>query len=156
LCLRTARARAQPSQVVGWRRPGLAAVSHHTVRMAGWRQDAETHKGPDQGPCRGDAAGTRTGTHLPCGSTMVRGWSMRKVPALGSCSPLQSARLQQAVRYKVRWFIFLSELSSLLTVKTLSNRHDNGVYPRENCIAPAIVLIVWTTNTIPAEVREFA
>jgi hypothetical protein len=21
------------------------------------------------------------------------------------------------------------------------------VYPRENCIAPAIVLIVWTTNT---------
>jgi hypothetical protein len=22
------------------------------------------------------------------------------------------------------------------------------VYPRENCIAPAIALIVWTTNTI--------
>ena len=29
-----------------------------------------------------------------------------------------------------------------------ANRHDNGdVYPRENCIAPAIVFIVWTTDT---------
>ena len=27
------------------------------------------------------------------------------------------------------------------------NRHDNGCLPRENCITPAIVLIVWTTDT---------
>ena len=38
------------------------------------------------------------------------------------------------------------ELSSLLTVKTLRGM-TTDVYPRENCIAPAIVLIVWTTNT---------
>ena len=38
------------------------------------------------------------------------------------------------------------ELSSLLTVKTLTGM-TTDVYPRENCIAPAIVLIVWTTNT---------
>jgi hypothetical protein len=36
------------------------------------------------------------------------------------------------------------ELSSLLTVKT---GMTTDVYPRENCIAPAIVLIGWTTNT---------
>jgi len=28
------------------------------------------------------------------------------------------------------------------------------VYPRENCIAPAIVLIVWTTNTKNGCARE--
>ena len=33
-----------------------------------------------------------------------------------------------------------------LTVKTLTGMTTN-VYPRENCIAPAIVFIVWTTNT---------
>ena len=38
------------------------------------------------------------------------------------------------------------ELGSLLTVKTLTGM-TTDVYPRENCIAPAIVLIVWTTNT---------
>ena len=38
------------------------------------------------------------------------------------------------------------KLSSLLTVKTLTGM-TTDVYPRENCIAPAIVLIVWTTNT---------
>jgi len=38
------------------------------------------------------------------------------------------------------------ELSSLLTVKTLKGM-TTDVYPRENCIAPAIVFIVWTTNT---------
>ena len=38
------------------------------------------------------------------------------------------------------------ELSSLLTVKTLTGM-TTDVYPRENCIAPAIVFIVWTTNT---------
>jgi hypothetical protein len=42
----------------------------------------------------------------------------------------------------------VGELSSLLTVKTLSlTGMTADVYPRENCIAPAIVLIVWTTNT---------
>jgi len=40
----------------------------------------------------------------------------------------------------------VGELSSLLTVKTLTGM-TTDVYPRENCIAPAIVLIVWTTNT---------
>jgi hypothetical protein len=38
------------------------------------------------------------------------------------------------------------ELSSLLTVKTLTGM-TTDVYPRENCITPAIVLIVWTTDT---------
>ena len=38
------------------------------------------------------------------------------------------------------------ELSSLLTVKTLTGV-TRDVYPRENCIAPAIVFIVWTTDT---------
>ena len=38
------------------------------------------------------------------------------------------------------------KLSSLLTVKTLTGM-TTDVYPRENCIAPAIVFIVWTTDT---------
>jgi hypothetical protein len=38
------------------------------------------------------------------------------------------------------------EFSSLLTVKSLTGM-TTDVYPRENCIAPAIVFIVWTTNT---------
>ena len=38
------------------------------------------------------------------------------------------------------------EVSSLLTVKTLTGM-TTDVYPRENCIAPDIVLIVWTTDT---------
>ena len=33
-----------------------------------------------------------------------------------------------------------------MTVKTLTGM-TTDVYPRENCIAPAIILIVWTTNT---------
>ena len=33
-----------------------------------------------------------------------------------------------------------------MTVKTLTGMATD-VYPRENCIAPAIALIVWTTNT---------
>ena len=33
-----------------------------------------------------------------------------------------------------------------MTVKTLSGM-TTDVYPRENCIAPAILLIVWTTDT---------
>jgi len=41
---------------------------------------------------------------------------------------------------------FLREFSSLLTVKTLTGMATD-VYPRENCIVPAIVFIVWTTNT---------
>ena len=45
------------------------------------------------------------------------------------------------------------ELSSLLTVKTLTGM-TTDVYPRENCIAPAIVLIVWTTNTRNRCARE--
>ena len=45
------------------------------------------------------------------------------------------------------------ELSSLLTVKTLTGM-TTDVYPRENCIAPAIVLIVWTTNTKNRCARE--
>ena len=36
------------------------------------------------------------------------------------------------------------ELSSLLTVKTLLTGMTTDIYPRENCIAPAIVFIVWT------------
>jgi hypothetical protein len=40
----------------------------------------------------------------------------------------------------------LFELSSLLTVKTLTGM-TTDVYPRENCIAPAMVFIVWTTDT---------
>ena len=39
-------------------------------------------------------------------------------------------------------YIFIS----LLTVKTLTGM-TTDVYPRENCIAPAIVFIVWTTDT---------
>ena len=42
--------------------------------------------------------------------------------------------------------IYFGEFSSLLTVKTLTGM-TTDVYPRENCIAPAIVFIVWTTNT---------
>ena len=42
--------------------------------------------------------------------------------------------------------LLTGKLSSLLTVKTLTGM-TTDVYPRENCIAPAIVLIVWTTNT---------
>ena len=38
------------------------------------------------------------------------------------------------------------KLSSLLTVKTLTGM-TTDVYPRENCIAPAMVFIVWTTDT---------
>jgi len=38
------------------------------------------------------------------------------------------------------------EISYLMTVKTLTGMATD-VYPRENCIAPAIALIVWTTNT---------
>jgi hypothetical protein len=41
---------------------------------------------------------------------------------------------------------FFGKLSSLLTVKTLTGM-TTDVYPRENCIAPAIVFIVWTTDT---------
>ena len=33
-----------------------------------------------------------------------------------------------------------------MTVKTLTGM-TTDVYPRENCIAPAIVFIVWTTDT---------
>jgi hypothetical protein len=40
----------------------------------------------------------------------------------------------------------VGEFSSLLTVKTLTGM-TTDVYPRENCIAPAIVFIVWTMNT---------
>ena len=42
--------------------------------------------------------------------------------------------------------VLIGKLSSLLTVKTLTGM-TTDVSPRENCIAPAIVLIVWTTNT---------
>ena len=45
------------------------------------------------------------------------------------------------------------EFSSLLTVKTLTGM-TTDVYPRENCIAPAIVLIGWTTNTKNRCARE--
>ena len=38
------------------------------------------------------------------------------------------------------------EISYFMTVKTLTGMATD-VYPRENCIAPAIALIVWTTNT---------
>jgi hypothetical protein len=67
----------------------------------------------------------------------------------------------------VREFItrHLPEVREFITRHTAYNKHDTGwakgapltmktltgmttdVYPRENCIAPAIVLIVWTTNT---------
>ena len=43
--------------------------------------------------------------------------------------------------------------SYLLTVKTLTGM-TTDVYPRENCIAPAIALIVWTTNTKNRCARE--
>ena len=33
-----------------------------------------------------------------------------------------------------------------MTVRTLQAYDDTDVYPRENCIALAIALIVWTTN----------
>jgi hypothetical protein len=39
-------------------------------------------------------------------------------------------------------------------VKTLTGM-TTDVYPRENCIAPAIVLIVWTTNTKNRCARAF-
>ena len=42
--------------------------------------------------------------------------------------------------------LWVVKLSSLLTVKTLTGM-TTDVYPRENCIAPAIVFIVWTTDT---------
>ena len=42
--------------------------------------------------------------------------------------------------------VYFGELSSLLTVKTLTGM-TTDVYPRGNCIAPAIVFIVWTTDT---------
>ena len=42
--------------------------------------------------------------------------------------------------------LYCFELSSLLTVKTLTGM-TTDVYPRENCIAPAMVFIVWTTDT---------
>ena len=35
---------------------------------------------------------------------------------------------------------------ALLTVQTLTGM-TTDVYPRENCIAPAMVFIVWTTDT---------
>ena len=44
------------------------------------------------------------------------------------------------------------ESDALLTV---SDRHETDVYPpRENCIAPATALIVWTTNTKNKCARE--
>ena len=44
------------------------------------------------------------------------------------------------------------ESDALLTV---SDRHETDVYPpRENCIAPASALIVWTTNTKNKCARE--
>jgi hypothetical protein len=49
---------------------------------------------------------------------------------------------------------------SVFTVnKELSSREKltgmtTDVYPRENCIAPAIVLIVWTTDTKNRCARE--
>ena len=39
-----------------------------------------------------------------------------------------------------------------MTVGT--HRHDTDVYPRENGIAPANALIVWTTNTKNKCARE--
>ena len=47
--------------------------------------------------------------------------------------------LLRATRAPTRPF---REISSLLTVKTKTGM-TTGVYPRENCIAPAIALIVW-------------
>ena len=59
----------------------------------------------------------------------------------------------------------MPEVREFITRHTAYNKHDTGwakgapltmktltgmttdVYLRENCIAPAIVLIVWTTNT---------
>ena len=43
--------------------------------------------------------------------------------------------------------LLLRELSPLLTVKITITGMTTDAYPRENCIGPAIVLIVWTTNT---------
>jgi hypothetical protein len=40
-----------------------------------------------------------------------------------------------------------------LTVQTLTGM-TTDVYPRENCIAPAIALILWTTNTKNRCARE--
>ena len=45
------------------------------------------------------------------------------------------------------------KLALLLTVKTLTGM-TTDVYPRKNCIAPAIVFIVWTTNTKNRCARE--
>ena len=42
-----------------------------------------------------------------------------------------------------------------MTVKSLTGM-TTDVYPRENCIAPAIVLIVWTTNTKKIDARARA
>ena len=47
---------------------------------------------------------------------------------------------------QLRHLSLFGKFSSLLTVKTLTGMTTDA-YPRENCIAPAIVLIVWTTNT---------
>ena len=56
--------------------------------------------------------------------------------------------------HSLGWRYFaVGDLSSLLTVKTLTGM-TTDVYPRENCIAPAIVLIVWTTNTKNRCARE--
>jgi hypothetical protein len=53
-------------------------------------------------------------------------------------------------------FLFVKELVkelALLTVQTLTGM-TTDVYPRENCIAPAIALILWTTNTKNRCARE--
>ena len=41
-----------------------------------------------------------------------------------------------------------------MTVKTLTGM-TTDVYPRENCIAPAMVFIVWTTDTTNLSSSKF-
>jgi len=80
-----------------------------------------------------------------CGSAPV-------LPFVAASAPLDPPRIYLAacLRFagglRTTLHYRLCELSSLLTVKTLTGM-TTDVYPRENCIAPAIVLIVWTTDT---------
>ena len=72
-----------------------------------------------------------------------RCWSSCAAREPSAAGEHRSKRGMDARHRSVRVCHGFGEFSSLLTVKTLTGM-TTDVYPRENCIAPAIVFIVWT------------
>ena len=78
---------------------------------------------------------------VPLGPGPVpRPWVRGNVVAPGACASLMRSSGRSVVTQVETSFLCFGELSSLLTVKTLTGM-TTDVYPRENCIAPAMVFV---------------